>query len=209
MAKTVSTQEAVKIIAPKFGYLALKIRGTTPYMQARFSKKAQIMADMELGSAAKSKKVRKARDYDQDCEDATYYLEDGSYGIPAPAFRNAMISACRLVGAKMTLAKMSVFVEADGIDKHDYVPLIRLIGKRERSDMPARNANGSVDVRSRPIWPQWEATVRIQFDEAQFTAQDVVNLMMRVGCQVGIGEGRPDSRNSAGLGMGLFEIVND
>jgi hypothetical protein len=29
-----------------------------------------------------------------------------------------------------------------------------------------------------------------------------------VGRQVGIGEGRPDSRNSCGMGWGLFEIVN-
>ena len=35
---------------------------------------------------------------------------------------------------------------------------------------------------------------------------DIVNLISRVGMQVGIGEGRPDSKQSAGLGFGLFEI---
>jgi len=40
-----------------------------------------------------------------------------------------------------------------------------------------------------------------------FTSSDVVNLFNRVGAQVGIGEGRPDSKASAGLGFGLFEIV--
>jgi hypothetical protein len=30
--------------------------------------------------------------------------------------------------------------------------------------------------------------------------------MARVGLQVGIGEGRPDSKNSAGMGWGLFTI---
>jgi len=38
------------------------------------------------------------------------------------------------------------------------------------------------------------------------TEEDVVNLIARVGMQVGIGEGRPDSKASAGLGFGLFEI---
>jgi hypothetical protein len=33
-----------------------------------------------------------------------------------------------------------------------------------------------------------------------------VNLFNRVGQQVGVGEGRPDSRNSAGMGMGLFNV---
>jgi hypothetical protein len=40
----------------------------------------------------------------------------------------------------------------------------------------------------------------------QFTHQDVANLMTRVGLQVGLGEGRPDSKNSAGMGWGLFQI---
>ena len=40
------------------------------------------------------------------------------------------------------------------------------------------------------------------------THADVVNLIARVGIQVGIGEGRPDSKMSAGLGYGLFELVN-
>jgi hypothetical protein len=40
------------------------------------------------------------------------------------------------------------------------------------------------------------------------TADDVTNLINRVGLQVGIGEGRPDSKDSAGIGLGLFEIVN-
>jgi hypothetical protein len=39
------------------------------------------------------------------------------------------------------------------------------------------------------------------------TEADIANLIARVGLQVGIGEGRPDSKQSAGLGFGLFEIV--
>jgi hypothetical protein len=39
------------------------------------------------------------------------------------------------------------------------------------------------------------------------TADDIVNLISRVGLQVGVGEGRPDSKQSAGLGFGLFQIV--
>jgi hypothetical protein len=35
-----------------------------------------------------------------------------------------------------------------------------------------------------------------------------MNLLARVGMQVGIGEGRPDSRESAGIGFGLFRIAD-
>jgi len=34
----------------------------------------------------------------------------------------------------------------------------------------------------------------------------VTNLLSRVGMQVGIGEGRPFSKNSAGMGWGTFEL---
>jgi hypothetical protein len=203
--KTVT--EVVAISPPKFGTIEFSIQGVAPYMQARFSKKAEIMRKMAEGTTAKGKKNREARDYDQDMESAIHFSEEGWPGIPASAFRMAMISACRLVNFKMTLAKLSVFVEADGFDKEDRTPLIRIEGRYERSDMPVRNATGVIDVRSRPLWRNWSAKVRIRYDGDQFTSADVANLMKRVGLQVGIGEGRPDSKQSAGLGFGLFEIV--
>jgi len=58
------------------------------------------------------------------------------------------------------------------------------------------------------MWRKWGATVRIRYDEDQFTAEDVVNLLLRAGQQVGIGEGRPYSKTSNGLGFGLFKIKN-
>jgi hypothetical protein len=41
-----------------------------------------------------------------------------------------------------------------------------------------------------------------------FSLDDISNLLMRVGLQVGLGEGRPDSKKSAGMGWGTFEISN-
>lgn len=184
------------------------IRGTAPLVQARFSKKAELMAKMALGSTANSKRERKARDYEQEMQDAMHISSEGWQGLPAPAFRAAMISACRLVGFKMTLAKLSVFIEHDGIDALDGLPLIKFDGTPELNTMHTRNATGVVDVRARPMWREWSAKVRIRYDADQFTITDVTNLMQRVGMQVGIGEGRPDSRSSAGLGWGTFELVN-
>ena len=50
--------------------------------------------------------------------------------------------------------------------------------------------------------------MRVRFDADQFTLTDVANLLMRVGMQVGIGEGRPFSKNSNGMGWGLFDLKN-
>jgi hypothetical protein len=208
MAAKQHTDNSVIIKAPKIGRINLHITGTAPYVQARFSAKAMnMMAEkMMAGSQAKAKRVREARDFDDDYQQAMHKSSEGWVGIPAGAFRAAAISACRLVGFKMTLAKLSVFIEADGIDLVDGVPLVKIEGEPEPMRMHTRNATGVADLRVRPMWRQWSAVVRVQFDMDQFAAQDVINLFHRVGAQVGIGEGRPDSRASAGLGFGTFQI---
>lgn len=203
-------QESIVTIKPANMRAAqFKIRGTAPLVQARFSEKAKqaMMAKMEAGSTANKSRAKAPRDFDEDMKNAMHTSEEGWQGIPAGAFRNAMISACRLVGFKMTLAKLSVFVLADGIDKVDGIPLCRFEGKPERHEMAARVGIDGTDIRIRPMWRKWSATITVRFDADQFTVQDVSNLMQRVGMQVGIGEGRPDSRSSAGLGWGTFELV--
>lgn len=198
----------VVITPPKIGHAVIHIRGVAPYVQHKFGAKArQKLADQHMaGSHAKSRKVREPRDFDADCHDATHFARDGWYGIPAPSFRNAMISACRLVGFQMTKAKLSFFVKHDGVDP-DGTPLVRLFGEPEKHMAYVRNETGVVDLRCRPMWHEWEAKVQVQWDEGQFSATDIYNLMARAGLQVGIGEGRPDSKNSAGQGWGLFELV--
>lgn len=177
-----------------------------------FSAKARnkIHETQAAGTVARGKKIRPCKDFKALFEDAKHVSTDGWDGFSASAIRNAMISACRLVGFKMTLAKLSVFVEADGYDRIDKItPLIRITkGVAEYSEMPARNDDGSIDLRARPMYsPGWEAEVLIRWDADQFSVEDVANLLDRVGNQVGIGEGRPDSKNSAGMGWGTFTVV--
>lgn len=208
MSKKSTTTENVTITAPKIHTAEFRIVGTAPYIQLRFSEKAMnaMREKMELGSQAAKKKARDARNFDEDFKQAQHISDEGWPGIPASAFRNAMISACRLVGFKMTLAKLSVFVLPDGFDKVDGVPLIKIDGTPEPHIMHARNATGVCDLRVRAkFWP-WSATVRVQYDADQFSATDAANLMNRVGTQVGIGEGRPDSKMSAGMGWGTFKL---
>lgn len=189
--------------------VAYRIEGTAPYCQHRFSQKAlnKMKATQEAGQWARGKKVRDARDFNADYENAKHVAEEGWLGIPAPAFRTAMVDVCRSVGFKMTLAKLAIFVEQDGFDRVDGMPLIKIEGKVERHEGAARNANGSCDVRVRPLWRNWGAVVRVKFDEDQFSLTDVTNLLARAGETCGIGEGRPNSRMSTGIGWGTFKIA--
>jgi hypothetical protein len=203
-------QHVIAVPPLRMGRLSIPIIGTAPLMQARFSAKTmQALADrMREGETARKGKARKPRDFESDYHEAMHISREGWHGIPAASFRNACISACRIVGFKMTLAKLSIFIEADGYDAKDSTPLVRIThGLPQRSEMMVRNATGVVDIRVRPVFPEWGAKVRIKFDSGQFTQEDVVNLLYRAGAQVGIGEGRPDSKSSSGMGYGTFELI--
>jgi hypothetical protein len=209
MAAKQHTETVITIKAPRIRTVRLHLAGTAPYVQARFSQKAMAMMaeKMVAGSTARGKKAREPRDFDNDFEQAKHISTEGWCGIPAGAFRAAAISACRLVGFKMTLAKLSIFILADGIDAVDGVPLVKIEGTPEPMRMHTRNATGVADLRVRPMWREWGCKLNVRYDAEQFVPDDVVNLFSRVGMQVGIGEGRPDSRASAGLGWGTFEIT--
>ena len=208
--ETAPAKEQVTIKAPNIETALFTIKGSAPYVQLRFAEKAMnAMAEkMMAGSTAGKKSARKARDFDEDFQQAMHISEEGWNGMPASAFRAALVSACRLVGFKMTLAKLSVFVKHDGLDKVDGVPLIKIDGKPVPLRMHTRNATGVCDLRVRAKFMPWSAKVPVSYDADQFTLTDVTNLMHRVGLQVGIGEGRPDSRASTGMGWGTFEIAN-
>ena len=202
--------DVVTISPPKFERIGLRLVGTAPYMQARFSAKAMqaMKSKMEAGPTARKGGRKDARDFDDDFRAAQHIAADGWNGVPAAALRNACIDVCRMVGFKMTHARMSIFVEADGFDKVDGTPLVRLDAREpERVDMATRNATGVADIRVRPMWREWALNVVIRFDADQFTTSDVVNLISRAGEQVGIGEGRPFSKSSNGLGFGTFTVL--
>lgn len=201
--------EVVQIPPPRMKLITLQLRGSVPLVQSRFSEKArqQMQADQEAGSTTRSKRKREPKDFKALYEAAKYVSAEGWLGINAASFRNAAIAACRLVGFKMTHAKLGLFIIADGEDENDGTPLVRIIdGEPEMWIQPTRNATGVIDLRPRPLWRKWGCNLQVRYDADMFTMQDVVNLISRAGIQVGVGEGRPNSKNSAGLGFGLFDI---
>lgn len=209
MAQTVTSVQVIK--EPRFDTAVLEIKGIAPLVIHRFSSKIkqQMKQKMEEGKSASSKKNRVAKSTDSLFEEAHYRSKEGWHGFNASSIRSALISACRLVNFKMTLAKLSLFVVADGWDSEEpQIPLVRIYGKGIKQEDMARVETGQPYVTVRAAYHDWSAKVRIRFDADQFSITDVTNLLARVGLQVGIGEGRPDSKNSAGMGWGLFEIVS-
>jgi hypothetical protein len=202
--------KSVVVAAPNFMRAEFLLVGTAPLVINKFSAKAQEMmrAKQEAGDQGGKRPKRDPKDFDLCYQEALRTSPQGWHGIHAGAFRNAIISACRLVGFKMTIAKLTVFVDADGRDQDDGAPLVKITkGKPSKFEMAVRNESGVADIRARPMWePGWECVLRVSWDADQFSLQDITNLLMRVGIQVGICEGRPDSSKSNGMGWGLFSV---
>ena len=212
MAKATGKAETLVVKAPNFQVLKLTVEGTAPLVVNRFGAKAK--AEMEAKQLAGGKaKTSRERDpkIPEECFREALHVDaaEGWYGVQASGIRAALISACRAGGIVMTRAKLAVFVLADGMDVVDGVPLIRIKGGEPRMvSHPTRNESGVADIRHRPMWDKWRLDIRLRFDADMIDAQSVANLLARAGEQVGICEGRPDSRKSVGMGWGTFRLVN-
>lgn len=201
--------KSVQIKAPNFKVAIFNLKGTAPLVVNKFPQKAREMMrqKQEAGSQAKKGKTREPKDFELCFQQARHISREGWDGIPAAAFRKAMISVCRLVDFKMVLAKMAIFILPEGIDRDEGTALVKIIGgKPIKLEMPTRNETGVCDIRVRPQWLEWGCVLQVRYDADLFTLEDVSNLLMRAGVQSGICEGRPFSKNSDGMGWGTFEI---
>lgn len=207
-----AVEKVLKVSPAKMMEVAFKLIGTTPYVSNNFGAEArQMMRNTQTeGSTARGKKPRTPKDFIRGFEESLHKTVDGKYGAPAAGFRAALISACRTVDFTMTRAKLAVFVEADGFDAIDGTGLCLFTkGEPRHVEHFVRNDNGSPDIRARAMFdPGWEMMIRIRYDADMFSLNDIANLLSRAGQQVGIGAGRPDSKDSTGMGWGLFRIQN-
>jgi hypothetical protein len=203
------TPQTLTISAPNFQTIRCRITGDSPYVQLAFGEKARnVMREKQAaGSTAAKGKKREAKDFGAAFIEAQHVSKQGWNGIPAAALRRALVEACTVVGFHKTKAKKGIFVEADGFDRNEGTPLVKISGTPRHVEHSVRNATGVADIRVRAMFDEgWTADVSIRFDADMFTPLDVTNLLARAGMQVGIGEGRPDSKNSTGMGWGTFMV---
>ena len=206
--KSESTKQIV-IAAPNFKSVEFTIEGTAPFVSNNFSQEAMDMmkGNTQKVSGAKGGK-REPKNYTADYEGSKHVSVDGWLGISCSSFRQGAISACRIVGFKMTLAKLGIFIRPDGFDKASGEPLVRIVGTPRMAEHTVRLASGVAAIKARAMFDTWSAKIVVDYDGDMFGVQDLYNLFMRLGLQVGIGAGRPDSKTSAGMGWGTFRVVS-
>lgn len=196
MATTEDTRLIPRI---KKAILEADIASSAPLIQHRWSEKAKkAMRDKQQG-AAKAKKEPK--DPQAEFEAAKYLLPDGTPGIPAVAFKCAIVDAARLVGdAKMTHIRPAVYVQGHGPDM--LVPINVSDEAILREDM-VRVGMGTSDLRYRPMYEQWTATLTIHLLQHVITVDQLFGLIDGAGYN-GVGEWRPEKNGV----YGTFDLVD-
>lgn len=212
VANRLPAGEPVGLIIPKPDVQVAKVKivGTAPLIVHAWSEKARKM--IQDKQAKKAKGPKEARDPKADYEASFYVAEEGWYGVPACAFKAALVGAARQVdGMSMVMAKRSFFVLGDGPSKdggHDLTRIRHPVPPRMRTDM-VRLESGVADVRYRPEFPQWSAELTIRFNAGIMSAEQLLNLVALAGAWEGCCEWRPSAPNSATGSYGTWELASE
>lgn len=180
--------------------VVIPIVGVTPLIPHQWSEKAlRMMRESQSGRAAKAKKEPKVAE--AEAEAATYRLADGRPGMPATAFKAAIVDACKLYdGLPMTRAKIAFHVEGEGASQ-----LVPIEGESEiREDTP-RNATGVVDLRYRRYFFPWSAALRVVVVKSIIDMDSLVNLVDAAGSG-GVGDWRPSAPKSKTGTYGQWQV---
>lgn len=180
----------------------IPIRGVTPLIMHKWSEKAlQMMRDKQSGK--KSRKKLEPKDPAAEAEAATYRLPDGRPGMPATAFKAAVVGAARLFdGITLVQTKQLIFVEGEGPDQ-----LVPIEGEYTiREDTP-RIGMGTTDLRYRPCFPEWSANLRLSFVPSKIDPESVYHLVDAAGLG-GVGEWRPSAPKSNTGTFGRFQVAD-
>ena len=184
------------IAAPKIRELHLQITGKSGLICHHFGEKSRRqMADTQ---AKVAKGPKEARNPDAEYEGAFYKLDGGGYGFPCAGFKKSAIRAAKMLeGVNMTDARQMFFVEADDRDMTG-VDCVRIEGLPEMRTDTVRLAKGVSDLRYRPEFRNWSCVLKISYDEELISGSQLVNLFMRAGLQVGVGDWRPEKGGDFG-----------
>lgn len=199
MAEEVEAQ--VNLTRIQRATIPIEVEGVTPLIPHAWSEKAKrLMLEAQQGTKVKAK--RDAKVPQEEAEAALYRLADGTPGMPAVAFKAAMVGAIRLFqGITMVQAKAAIFVLGQGKDQ-----LVPIEGEMELREDTPRNANGNADLRYRYAFFPWRATIEVEYLPILINESSVVALLDAAG-NGGVGDWRPSAPKSHTGTFGRFRVV--
>lgn len=174
------------------------IIGTAPLIPHRWDEKAKAL--MLAAQQGHKTRTHQPKDPEADAEACMYRLPDGGAGMPATAFKSALVSGARLFGKALTMtaAKQMLFVVGEGPES-----LVRTPGREEVVGSTPRNASGVVDLRYRTWLHDWTATLEIVHPRTFISPASIRELVLTAGMG-GVGDWRPSSPRSGSGSYGTW-----
>lgn len=180
--------------------LLVPIVGTAPLIMHRFSEKAKRQM---LDNMQGRKNPKEVKDPDAEYEAAFYRFDDGRFGHPTLGFKDATIGGARYYGGNVTMVglRQSLFFKGTQ-NTRDGMALTEIIGEPVmREDVVRVNRGAGTDLRYRPQFNEWMATLDVIYVRAMLTRDSVLSLIEAGGMGVGVGEWRPEKSGDFGTFM--------
>ena len=186
--RTGGGSDAIPIPGIQLGVMRVHIKGLSDLIVHAWSEKAKReMADKQqhIATAPRGAKVP-----ENDFEACKYKDDHGRDCLLACAIKKAIVAAARVDDTKkMTELRQSIFVRGERIP-------IEYSECEMREDMV--RISGKADVRYRPAYKNWSATIEIEWLISQLSAGQVLNLLQLAGFSVGIHDWRPEKSGEFG-----------
>jgi len=189
-----AVDKKIKMQVIETGLLKLNVVGKTPYMPEPMD-----MAVLDRYDSKKSKRNYTKDDVPEDekVKEKYYYTSTGKKGVPARAFYNAMIRASSYLIDKKQGGMRNV---REGIIvKGDILPL--KYKKEEVLTHWGRTSGMSKAPRKimRNAFHDWSTTVEIEYNKAQLSAEQIVNILNWAGFHIGVGAFRKEKSGNFGM----------
>jgi hypothetical protein len=182
---------AISIPEINIKHLRVTLKGISPLIMHNWSEKARKeIRDKHAKAAKAGREIRKPA---EECEAATYRMDNGDYGFPSVAFKAAAIFWAKT-------QKLGSDVKR-GI--HIYGELSPITGEPIMREDTVRVGMGGTDLRYRPEFKEWTAVLSLDVDADLLSTDQVVNLLNRGGFAAGVGDWRPERGGT----NGRFEVL--
>lgn len=185
-------------IAPvRFSVLTLNIISKSGLICHAYSEKTRKQMQDKQSSGSRAA-PREKRNPQEEYEACFYKLEDGSYGFPCNAFKQAAVRAAKMTGIAMTDARQMFFILPDGRDVQRQIDCVRIIGEPTMRTDEVRIQGSAMDLRYRPEFTSWSVNLTIEYDLDNISPDAISSLVYRAGLTVGVGDWRPEKNGDFG-----------
>lgn len=181
------TEIEIELKDLKIRRMQVEIKGISPLIIHRFGAKAiKEMEDKKLGKAKNAKHA--ITNPKKEFEDAKHVSAEGWEGFPVGGIKKCIVRGAKAVGLTMTDVKAGLFIEADCPETN----LFRINGESRLRTDHVRVNNGAPDIRYRPEYVNWTATLTVTFNEGLISKDQVLQAIFAGGYGTGIGDWRPE-----------------